>query len=185
MSSNVASLRRMIDSAGDLQSIVRTMKALATSTSPIRQSVRALGDYCRRGTRVEVLFPRRQFGCPVRRETQAGGGRTVNASCSVPTGDGGLQRRGGRMKRSRPSPSPGRLRVWAVEERVHAPERRRTATGPSLHGAISVTDPSPLVGGSLWKHSRRTRGDASELHLFLTAPSPPRIIETSISGCCR
>jgi F-type H+-transporting ATPase subunit gamma len=48
MSDTTASLRRKIDSAGDLQSVVRTMKALAASSiGQYEQSVRALGDYYR------------------------------------------------------------------------------------------------------------------------------------------
>ena len=48
MSDTIASLRRKIDSAGNLQSVVRTMKALAASSiGQYEQSVRALGDYYR------------------------------------------------------------------------------------------------------------------------------------------
>ena len=48
MSDTTASLRRKIDSAGDLQSVVRTMKALAASSiGQYEKSVRALGDYYR------------------------------------------------------------------------------------------------------------------------------------------
>jgi len=46
MSDTTASLRRKIGGAGDLQSVVRTMKALAASSiGQYKQSVRALGDY--------------------------------------------------------------------------------------------------------------------------------------------
>jgi F-type H+-transporting ATPase subunit gamma len=48
MSENTASLSRKISSAGDLQSVVRTMKALAASSiGQYDKSVRALGDYYR------------------------------------------------------------------------------------------------------------------------------------------
>ena len=48
MSDTTASLRRKINSAGELQSVVRTMKALAASSiGQYEQSVRALGDYYR------------------------------------------------------------------------------------------------------------------------------------------
>ena len=48
MSDTTASLRRKIDSAGDLQSVVRTMKAMAASNiGQYEKSVRALGDYYR------------------------------------------------------------------------------------------------------------------------------------------
>ena len=48
MSETTASLRRKINSAGDLQSVVRTMKALAASNiGQYEKAVRALGDYYR------------------------------------------------------------------------------------------------------------------------------------------
>ena len=48
MSDTTASLRRKIGSAGDLQSVVRTMKALAASSiGQYERSVRALADYYR------------------------------------------------------------------------------------------------------------------------------------------
>ena len=48
MSDTTASLRRKISSAGDLQSVVRTMKALAASSiGQYEKSVAALGDYYR------------------------------------------------------------------------------------------------------------------------------------------
>ena len=48
MSDTTASLRRKIATAGDLQSVVRTMKALAVSSiGQYEKSVRALADYYR------------------------------------------------------------------------------------------------------------------------------------------
>ncbi len=48
MSDTIASLRRKISSAGDLQSVVRTMKAVAASSiGQSEKSVSALGDYYR------------------------------------------------------------------------------------------------------------------------------------------
>jgi F-type H+-transporting ATPase subunit gamma len=48
MSESAAGLRRTIGSAGDLQSVVRTMKALAASSiGQYEQSVRSLADYAR------------------------------------------------------------------------------------------------------------------------------------------
>ena len=48
MSDTTASLRRKITSAGDLQSVVRTMKTLAASSiGQYEKSVRALTDYYR------------------------------------------------------------------------------------------------------------------------------------------
>jgi F0F1-type ATP synthase gamma subunit len=52
MSDTTASLRHKIKRAGDLQSVVRTMKSLAASSIvQCEQSVRALGDCARGGRR--------------------------------------------------------------------------------------------------------------------------------------
>jgi len=46
MSETTASLRRKVERAGELQSVVRTMKAMAASSSgQYEKSVRALTDY--------------------------------------------------------------------------------------------------------------------------------------------
>jgi F-type H+-transporting ATPase subunit gamma len=48
MSDTTASLRRKVSSAGDLQSVVRTMKAVAASSiGQYEKSVSGLGDYYR------------------------------------------------------------------------------------------------------------------------------------------
>ena len=48
MSDTIAGLRRTIASATDLQSVVKTMKAMAASSiGQYEQSVRSLGDYAR------------------------------------------------------------------------------------------------------------------------------------------
>ena len=48
MSDSIASLRRKIDGAGDLRSVVRTMKAVAASSiGQYEKSVRALAEYNR------------------------------------------------------------------------------------------------------------------------------------------
>ncbi len=58
MSDSIASLRRQIGNAGDLQSVVRTMKALAASNiGQYERSVSALADYYRDGgTGVECMY---------------------------------------------------------------------------------------------------------------------------------
>ncbi len=87
MSGAAAGLRRKIDSAGDLQSVVRTMKTLAASSiGQYERSVRALGDYHRTvELGLSVCF--RGTGSPASmagatRQTAAG---ASVASCSVPT----------------------------------------------------------------------------------------------------
>ena len=64
MSDTTASLRRKIGGAGDLQSVVRTMKAVAASSiGQYEKSVRALADYYRdRGTGVGRMLPGKRAG---------------------------------------------------------------------------------------------------------------------------
>jgi F-type H+-transporting ATPase subunit gamma len=89
MSDTTASLRRKIGSAGDLQSVVRTMKALAASSiGQYEQSVRALADYYRTmELGLGVCF--REIGpAPLiaERKRQTDAGRLAR-SCSVQTRD--------------------------------------------------------------------------------------------------
>ncbi len=90
MSDTTASLRRKIDSAGDLQSVVRTMKALAASSiGQYEKSVRALADYYRT---VELglgaCFRAERAGGLEADGTRRPAMRLRSApSCSVPTRD--------------------------------------------------------------------------------------------------
>ena len=65
MSDTTASLRRKIDSAGDLRSVVRTMKALAASNiGQYEKSVRALADYYRSVELALSIFFRKRAPAP-------------------------------------------------------------------------------------------------------------------------
>jgi F-type H+-transporting ATPase subunit gamma len=124
MSDTVASLTRKISGAGDLQSVVRTMKALAASNiGQYQKSVRGLADYYRtvelglgvffRGSlpAVETAAGNRQIdaepiGAIVFGSDQGLVGRfnDVVAECAIKT-LAGLR---------------GKPQVWAIGERVHA-----------------------------------------------------------------
>jgi hypothetical protein len=87
MSNTTADLRRKINSAGDLQSVVRTMKALAASSiGQYEQSVRALGDYYRTWNWGWRMFPGKRpvqtFDC-----TGETSQTVVARSCLAPTRD--------------------------------------------------------------------------------------------------
>jgi hypothetical protein len=63
MSDTTASLRRQIGGAGDLQSVVRTMKAVAASSiGQYENSVRALAGFAQGGAGVERLLPGKRAG---------------------------------------------------------------------------------------------------------------------------
>ena len=173
MSHTPASLRRKIDSAGDLQSVVRTMKALAASS--IRQyeeSVRALGEYFRA---VELGLG----ACFRAEETVSGGETEVTSVISAvvfgsdqglvgPFNDVVADYSGGIL-----AGRTGGARIWAVGERVHA---RLGDAGLTPQGLYSVPNSvraiTPLIGRILVDHGQlQAPGRVSELHLFYNRPA--------------
>ena len=177
MSDTTASLRRKISGAGDLQSVVRTMKALAASSiGQYEQSVRALADYnrtvelglgvCFRGTGSAALMTGET------RQTDAGAiGAVVFGS------DQGLVGQFNDVVADYAVKTlvalAGKPHVWAVGERVHA--RLADAGLPPVGLFIvpnSVKAITPLVGQILVKSETRHRpGAVTELHLFYNRPT--------------
>ncbi len=172
----MASLHRQINSVADLQSVVRTMRALAASSiGQYAQSVRALTDYdrtvqlglraCLRGAATSALQPRR----PVSAVT-----RTVNAL--VFGSDQGLVGRFNEAVADHAIAAlaelPAAPQVWAVGERVHA---RLVDAGMSPVGRFevptSVEGITPLVAQILVQTQSRGRHSAdSELRLYYNSP---------------
>jgi F-type H+-transporting ATPase subunit gamma len=186
MSDTTASLRRKISSAGDLQSVVRTMKALAASSiSQYEQSVRALGDYYRT-VELGLSLCFRDIGSTASmpgetRRTEAG---TIGAV--VFGSDQGLVGQFNDVVAEYAlttlSGLPGEFRVWAVGERVHAylAEARLANAGSALMGLFNVPNSVkaiiPLVGQILVESEmRRSQGDITELYLFYNRPMPEAV----------
>ena len=184
MSNTTASLRRKIDSAGNLQSVVRTMKALAASSiGQYEQSVRALGDYyrtvelglgvCFRGTGSAALMTGARHGKRMRVRSAR--------SCSVPTRDWwASSTMWWPIMRSRPWRAlTDKPQIWAVGERVHA---RLKDAGLPLVGLFAVPNSvkaiTPLVGQILVEsEARRSQGEVVELHLFYNRPTSGAVYE--------
>ena len=177
MSDSTASLRRKIDSAADLQSVVRTMKALAASSiGQYERAVRALADYYRT---VELglgacFRAGETIALPAARRRPAAGGVI---SAVVFGSDQGLVGRFNEVVADHALETlaslPGKPRVWAVGERVHA---RLADAGVLPVGRFTVPTSvkaiTPLVGQILVDSQRRGRHDAdSELHLFYNSPT--------------
>jgi F-type H+-transporting ATPase subunit gamma len=177
MSDTTASLRRKINSAGDLQSVVRTMKALAASSiDQYEQSVRALGDYyrtvelglslCFRGTDLAAALTGET------RPTDAGAiGAVVFGSDQGLVGQFNDVVADYALKTL--AALPGKPRVWAVGERVHA---CLADVGLPLIGHYTVPNSiraiTPLVGQILVEsETRHSQGDITELHLFYNRPT--------------
>ena len=176
MSETTAGLRQKIDSAGDLQSVVRTMKALAASNiGQYENSVRALADYYRT---VELgLFVCLQKSGPaaVILETKA---RTKERAIDAVVfgSDQGLVGQFNDVVADVAIEAlaalPGTPQVWAVGERVHA---RLVDSGVVPEGLFAVPNSvkgiSPLVGEILVRtEAHRSRDEGAQLHLFYNRP---------------
>ncbi len=177
MSDTTASLRRKIGSAGDLQSVVRSMKALAASSiGQYEQSVRALADYYRT-VELGLSLCLRQ-GAPAR-PTAEGRGRTDEAvtGAVVFGSDQGLVGQFNDVVADFAVKTlaavPGKIQVWAVGERVRA---RLSDSGLSLAGLYAVPNSvkaiTPLVGKILVEsEAREGKNVVAALHLFYNRPS--------------
>lgn len=177
MSDTTASLQRKIVRAGDLQSVVRTMKTLAASSvGQYERSVRALGDYYRTvelglgacfRTNESAPFVMERNGQP-----DAGGvGAVVFGS------DQGLVGQFNDVVADFAEKAlaalSGNLRVWAVGERVQARLRDAGLPPPELFTVPnSVQTIAPLIGRILFEHETgHGRGEVAELHLFYNRPT--------------
>ena len=177
MSDPTASLRRKIGGAGDLQSVVRTMKAVAASSiGQYEKSVRALADYYRTVELGLGACFRETGAAPVmaerKRQTVA---RAIGAV--VFGSDQGLV---GQFNDEVADYAvaglaalPGKPEVWAVGERVHA---RLADSGLPLVGLFAVPNSvkaiTPLVGQILVEsEARHGQGEVTELHLFYNRPT--------------
>jgi len=176
MSDTTASLRRKIDGAGDLQSVVRTMKAAAASSiGQYEKSVRALADYyrtvelglsaCFRENDPAPLFAERK------RQAVAGAiGAVVFGSDQGLVGQFNDVVADYAVKTL--AALPAKPEVWAVGERVYA---RLADVGLPLMGLFTVPNSvkaiTPLVGQILVESDMRyNQGGVTELHLFYNHP---------------
>ena len=180
MSDTTAGMRRKIAGAGDLQSVVRTMKAVAASSiGQYEKSVSALADFnravelglgaCFRENGTAPLTPERKvrgaIGAVVFGSDQGlvGQFNDVVADFAIKT----------------LAALPGKHEVWAVGERVH---ERLADAGLPLRGLFPVPNSvkaiTPLVGQILLgAEAREQRGEVAELHLFHNCPKSGALYE--------
>jgi F-type H+-transporting ATPase subunit gamma len=172
MSDSIASLRRQIGSAGDLQSVVRTMKALAASSiEQYERSVNALADYYRT---VEL-----GLGACFRASELA----TMRADRKTPASpkavgaivfgsDQGLVGQFNDVVADYAIKTlallPGKPQVWAVGARVHA---RLTDAGLTPVGLFAVPSSAqaitPLVGRiQVESETQRAKRGYDEVYVF-------------------
>jgi F-type H+-transporting ATPase subunit gamma len=177
-----ASLRRKIGSAGDLQSVVRTMKALAAANiGQYERSVRALGHYCRSVELGLSICFRNSSTAPIAETTARHDKGHVGVV--VFGSDQGLVGRFNAVVADFTLQAiaelPGKCQVWAVGERVHA---RLAYAGLALAAPhalpTSVQGITPLVGRILIEsEAHLSQGEIAELHLFYNRPTSGAIYE--------
>ncbi len=177
MSKTTTSLHRKISSAGELQSVVRTMKALAASNiGQYEESVQALADYYRT-VELGLGVCLRKSGTLSLTAEQKNQTSTNTIGAVVFGSDQGLVGRFNDVVVDYALEAlvalPGKPRIWAVGERVHA---RLTDAGLSPAGLFAVPNSIkaivPLVGQILVESETRTnQGSISELHLYYNHPT--------------
>src|SRR5580704_18760093 len=177
MSDSTASLRRKIGGAGDLQSVVRTMKAVAASSiGQYERSVRALDDYYRA---VELglgaCFRESAMTLSISEGKEQRDAGTIGAV--VFGSDQGLVGQFNEVVADYAVKTlaalSGKPEVWAVGERVH---ERLTDAGLPPIGLFTVPNSvmaiTPLIGQILVESEARQRhGEVTELHLFYNRPT--------------
>jgi F-type H+-transporting ATPase subunit gamma len=175
MSDTAASLRRKIASAGDLESVVRTMKAMAASSiGQYENAVRALDDYYRT---VQL-----GLAASLRQGVSAGASTRVSQHEAGTTGavvfgsDQGLV---GQFNEDMVAflvqmlaSLPGEKKVWAVGERIQS---RLADTDLSVRGSFtlpnSISAITPLVGQILAEmEAQREKGAITQVYLFHNRP---------------
>ena len=183
MSDTTASLRHKISSAGDLQSVVRTMKTLAASSiGQYEKSVLALADYYRTvELGLDACFRRSEpasLGVERKQRTDAGAiGAIVFGSDQGLVGQFNDVVADYAIKTL--ATLLGEPHVWAVGERVHA--RLADADLP-LMGLFPVPNSvkaiTPLVGQiQIESESRRAKGEYARLYVFHNRPLSGAIYE--------
>lgn len=183
MSDTISSLRRKISSAGDLQSVVRTMKALAASSiGQYEASMSALGDYYHT---VELgLSACLRTGLLVAtRSVPIGQTHTQGVGAIVFGSDQGLVGQFNDVIADHAvqtlSRLPGKPTIWAVGERVHG---QLTDAGFAPVGLFAVPNSiqaiTPLIGSiQIESEARRTAGEYSELYVFHNRPKSGSLYE--------
>jgi F-type H+-transporting ATPase subunit gamma len=183
MSDNTESLRRKISSAGDLQSVVRTMKALAASSiGQYEKSVRGLGDYyrtvelglsaCFRENKPEnsMIQQQRQIHASAIGAVVFGSDQGLVGQFNDVVADFAIEIL---------AKMPGKLQVWAIGERVHA---RLTDANLPMAGLFAVPTSvqaiTPLVGQiQIESEAHRAKGDYAHLYIFYNRPKTGELFE--------
>jgi F-type H+-transporting ATPase subunit gamma len=175
MSDTAASLRRKIASAGDLESVVRTMKAMAAaSIGQYENAVRSLDDYYRT-VQLGLVACFRQGESPAA-TTRMQQKETGAIGAVVFGSDQGLVGQFNQVMVEFVVDTlgklPGKKTVWAVGERIHS----RLAETDLLQGERfilpnSISAITPLIGQILIEMQKhREKGGIAQVYLFHNRP---------------
>lgn len=174
MGNSTASLQRKIVSAGDLQSVVRTMKAMAASSvGQYENAVRSLEEYYRTVSLglVACIHTNKTFA-PVQADKRDHGA----VGAIVIGSDQGLVGQFNEILLSFVSATleemPGRKTVWAIGERIQSRlSETPFAAAESFVLPNSIGAITPLVGQILTEMEKhREHGDISQVYLFHNRP---------------
>jgi F-type H+-transporting ATPase subunit gamma len=183
MSGSTESLRRKIDGAGDLKSVVRSMKALAASSiGQYEKAVQSLDDYYRT-IELGLSVCLRQAG-PVSPAAHSNPRKARAVGAVLFGSDQGLVGRFNEVLVEYATQTlgalPGRTRkIWAVGERIHALLADTGFVQPGLLAVPnSVNAITPLVGRILIEiEAAREQGEVVEIHLFHNHPKSGAVYE--------
>jgi F-type H+-transporting ATPase subunit gamma len=175
MSDTATSLRRKIASAGDLESVVRTMKAMAAaSIGQYENAVRSLDDYYRT-VQLGLVACFRQAESPAA-TTRMQQKETGAIGAVVFGSDQGLVGQFNQVMVEFVVDTlgklPGKKTVWAVGERIHS----RLAETDLLQGESfilpnSISAITPLIGQILIEmQKQREKGGIAQVYLFHNRP---------------
>jgi F-type H+-transporting ATPase subunit gamma len=186
MSDTTASLRRKIDSAKELESVVRTMKAMAASNiGQYEAAVRSLDDYYRTVQLGLVACFREAERQGVR--LREGRNEKVVVGAVVFGSDQGLVGQFNDVMvefvLSMLGNHPGKKLVWSVGERMRS---RLADTDLPLEDSFllpnSIGAITPLIGQILIEmESRRAKGEITQVYLFHNRPDESAAVYTPVS----
>lgn len=178
MSDTTANLRRKIGSAGDLQSVVRTMKAMAASgIGQYEKAVRSLDDYywtVQLG--LAACFHQPELSAAATPARQAHQKQSSAIGAVVFGSDQGLV---GQFNDAMAdfvvttlAQLPGKKKVWAVGERIGSRlAETDLVAGRSFNLPNSISAISPLVGRILIEtETQREQGEIAQVYLFYNRP---------------
>ena len=185
MSDSLESLRRKIDGATELESVVRTMKALAASSIvQYERAVHSLDDYYRT-VELGLVAWLRQTGAAIYSD---GGVRAINgATGAVVFGsDQGLVGQFNEVLAdfavNQLSAMPGNKNIWAVGERVqgHLADAALPVAG-NFTVPNSIAAITSLVGRILIEiETQREQGKIAQVYLFHNRPKSGAVYEPVI-----